>query len=454
MNWIKMRWPLFFTKAKIQQGDAQYKLVILVCISCFLITTSALFLAQVSSYLIAFTLIILFLLCSFVVVASKQNAEYQIRTLSNLIESMVDGDYSLRGRTQKNQPFQEVLNSVNLLASKLSKHKFEAKQSRLLLERIMEQMDAMVLATNEQGVVVMANASANKLILGNIDNLTQIKTCNIELATLPLGVEMIHANAGIINFKEGPISGEYFLSKEYFLSDGEQHKLYTLTNAERLLMEKERKAWQDLLRVLSHEMNNSLTPIAAISETMQKKLLSADHQCDKNSLLLGVNIIKERAESLCLFIASYSHLSYLAKPNKSTFKLALIINHLAALSPQCSVNCLFDTELLIHADKSQIEQVLINLIKNAAEAMENSEQKVIDIFSQQDSKWQHIIIRDSGCGIANPDNIFVPFYTTKSQGSGIGLALCRHILFNHNGLIKVTNHQHKQGVEVLISLPK
>ncbi|PKG82383.1 ATP-binding protein [Colwellia sp. 75C3] len=465
MNWIKELWQLLWGKSKIKHGDNQHKLLLLVCIPCFLITAISLFLTAMSGYLIAFILIVLLLLCSFVMVASRQNSQYQIRTLSNLIESMIDGDYTLRGRLQTNQAFQELLNSVNVLAGTLSKHKIEAKESRLLLERIMEQMDAMVLATDEQGYIVMANASANKLVLGDVDNVSNVQIDKIQLASLPIGNDIINGNAGIIEFKEGPISGEHFLSKESFLSDGKRHQLYTLTNAERLLMEKERKAWQSLLRVLSHEMNNSLTPIVAISQSMQKKLKRADSEMVKASLLEGVNIINERADSLSQFIASYSQLSQLPQPNKSAFKLALMVEKLAILYPLCKIHCRLDPELLIEADKSQLEQVLINLFKNSVEAMANVEEKIIEIDSMQEGNWQHITIRDFGTGIANLSNVFVPFYTTKPQGSGIGLALCRQILFNHNGSIKIDNYQEnhpnthqgvlqvKQGVEVVLSLP-
>jgi len=473
MNWIKRLWQGSLDKLKIKQGDNQHALILLVCIPCFITAATGLFLAQVSSYLIAFILIVLLLLCSFVMVASKQYSQYQIRTLSNLIESMIDGDYTLRGRLQTNQAFQELLNSVNVLADTLSKHKIEAKESRLLLERIMEQMDAMVFATDEQGFVVMANASANKLILGDTDNISHFHMHKVQLATLPIGAEIIAATAGIIDFKQGAISGEHLLSKESFLSDGKEHHLYTLTNAERLLMEKERKAWQSLLRVLSHEMNNSLTPIVAISQSMQKKLHKQDSELNKESLFEGVNIINERADSLSQFIASYSQLSQLPKPNKSVFKLALMIDNLAILYPQCKIDNRLKPELVIEADKSQLEQVLINLFKNSVEAMSHLDEKVIAVNFSQEGSWQHISIRDYGSGIANLDNVFVPFYTTKPQGSGIGLALCRQIMFNHNGSIKIDNysseysshslskdqsisqdnHTVKQGVEVVLSLP-
>jgi nitrogen fixation/metabolism regulation signal transduction histidine kinase len=205
-------------------------------------------------------------------------------------------------------------------------------------------------------------------------------------------------------------------------------------------------------------MNNSLTPIVAISQSMQKKLQKDNDEIAKTSLLEGVNIINERADSLSQFIASYSQLSQLPKPNKLVFKLTLMIDKLAILYPRCKIKCLFDTELLIEADKNQLEQVLINLFKNAVEAMDNVDEKIIEISSSTEGNWQHIKLRDFGSGIANLDNVFVPFYTTKPQGSGIGLALCRQILFNHNGSIKIDNHQSaypkkNQGVEVVLSLP-
>jgi nitrogen fixation/metabolism regulation signal transduction histidine kinase len=454
MNWIKSFWQLLFVKSKSHRGGNQQRLVLLVCIPCFLITAIALFLAQVSGYLIAFILIVLFLLCTYVVVASKQDSEYQIRTLSNLIESMIDGDYTLRGRLQTNQAFQELLDLINNLASTLSKHKIEAKESKLLLERIMEQMDAMVIATDEQGYIVMANASANKLILGDVDNLSGIK-----LSTLSVGTAMVNANTGIIEFErgelnQGKIKGEHFLFKESFLSEGKKHQLYILTNAERLLMEKERNAWQSLLRVLSHEMNNSLTPIISISQSMQKKLQQNHKELPKESLLEGTSIINERADSLSQFISSYSQLSHLPKPNKISFALTSMINTLATLYPTCQINCLFDKDVIIEADKNQFEQILINLFKNAVEAMNLNQEKTINIICQKEGSWQHIIIRDYGTGIANLDNIFVPFYTTKNHGSGIGLALCRQIMFNHNGLIEIENAKENSGVNVTLSLPK
>jgi len=448
MNWIKILPNIFkMLSRKINQIDSQQKLILLVCIPCFIVTSTALFIAGTSGYLIAFIMILLALLCTFVAISSKYHSEHQIRTFSNLIESMIDGDYTLRARKQNNHALQDLLNLINDLADNLASHKIEAKESRLLLERIMAQMDAMVIATNEQGYVVMANAAAKKLILPKIECITDIK-----LNDIAVGAQIIESSAGIVAFNHTKLSGEHFLFKDNFLSSGTQHTLYMLTNAERLLMEKERQAWQSLLRVLSHEMNNSLAPIIAISQSMKKKLQQTHTELKADSLLAGVGIINERADSLSGFIASYSQLSHLPKPNKSLISLSILIEKLALLFPEAQIQHNIDALLMIDVDKGQFEQVLINLLKNATEAMKDQQEKLITVNIEKSTQWLHILIKDTGAGISNLDNLFVPFYTTKSQGSGIGLALCRQIMFNHNAMIKLQNAD-KQGAVATLSLP-
>jgi nitrogen fixation/metabolism regulation signal transduction histidine kinase len=449
MTWIKHFFRQLLIKTKVSHWDSQQKLILLISIPSLSLITIALFSTDISRYLIAFVIICMLLLCSYAFVASKHQAEFQVRTLANLIESMIDGDYTLRGRLKTNQAFQELLLLINSLSATLARHKIEAKESKVLLELIVEQMDAMVLATNENGYLVMANASANKLLLGNVDNIHALT-----LNSFALGQTISQANAGIIEFNHPQLSGEHFLFKESFLSEGHRHQLYLLTNAERLLMEKERSAWQSLLRVLSHEMNNSLAPIAAISETILHKLQKSDAELDRDSLLDGVNIINERADSLSAFIASYSQLSHLPKPNYITFNISVLLEGIALLFPLLTVNIAKSCHTAIVADKNQIEQVLINLFKNALDAMNACEEKVLSLACADEGKWQKIIITDQGTGIANFDNLFVPFYTTKKQGSGIGLALCRQIMFNHNGMIKLQNCVNSSGVEALLFFPK
>ena len=444
------------TKSQRKQKNDHSLLALFLCLPCLIITTVALVIANISAYLIAFIIIILALIAVFIVVISHQRSQQQIRTLANILESMIDGDYSLRGREQDNKAFQELLTLVNNLADTLALSKIEAKESRQLLERIMQQMDAMVLAVDEQGRIVMANDSAQKLL--QIDMSVQ---AHLLFTSLSIGKIISEAQSGIIDFEQPQLRGEHFLFKEYFLSEGKQHQLFLITSAQRLLLEKERKSWQSLLRVLSHELNNSLTPISSISQSMRTKLQDENKVLNRDSLLTGIDIINERASSLSSFIASYSQLSHLPEPNKSKFALQGFINNCIALFSDCTI--LFPDEYMklenvfLDADKAQLEQVFINVFKNAKEAMEgsnNNRNKVIEVFCQADDKYFHIHICDSGSGITNKDNLFVPFYSTKPQGSGIGLTLCKQILFNHCGLLTLTNRKDLRGAEAIISLPK
>jgi two-component system nitrogen regulation sensor histidine kinase NtrY len=444
------------TNSQRKQKNDHSLLALFLCLPCLVITSVALFIANVSAYLIAFIVIVLSLIAVFIVVISQQRSQQQIRTLSNILESMIDGDYSLRGREQNNKAFQELLTLVNNLADTLALSKIEAKESRQLLERIMQQMDAMVLAVDEQGRIVMANDSAQKLL--QIDMSVQ---AHVLFINLPIGKIITESDSGIIDFEQPQLRGEHFLFKECFLSEGKQHQLFLITSAQRLLLEKERKSWQSLLRVLSHEMNNSLTPISSISQSMRSKLKDESKTLNRDSLLTGIDIINERASSLSSFIASYSQLSHLPEPNKSVFVLQGFINNCVALFSDCSI--VFPDKYIeldnvsVNADKAQLEQVFINVLKNAKEAMEGPdkrENKIIDVFCQADDRYFHIHIRDSGSGIANKDNLFVPFYSTKPDGSGIGLALCKQILFNHGGLLSLANRKDTQGAEAIISLPK
>ena len=448
MDWINTKNRLKPTPRK-RPYRRQSQLMLLACLPCLFIATWALLQSNLSGYLIAFLIIVLGLLVSYCIAANRQESGYQIRTLTNLIESMIHGDYSMRGRLQTDQAFHELLTLVNQLAETLSQHKLAVRESKLLLERILEQMDAMVLAVNDQGLIAMANASAKKLIL-NDEKTVQGKP----IEDFGLGKLIVSRESGIIEFNQRHLAGEHLLLKEHFLSEGKRHQLFIITNAERLLMEKERHAWQRLLRVLSHEMNNSLTPVAAISQTMQKKLTRLEENDTTRSLLEGAKIINERANTLSDFIASYSQLSHLPQPNKTQEMLTALITPLFALFPDCKyqIDGIVTTELMV--DKSQMEQVFINLFKNADEAMTQLDEKLVTIVCSEDTKWQHIYIRDSGKGIKNTDNVLVPFYTTKPNGSGIGLALCRQILFNHNGMLKIRNRQDIQGAEIILSFPK
>lgn len=433
-------------------ANDQAKLVLLASLPCLALADIALYLLGTSVYLIAFLNIVLLLLIVYAASAGKQRANYQIQTLTNLIEAMIDGDYSLRGRQQSHPYFQDLLNLVNQLADNLQHHKLKAEENQLLLEKIMDQMDAMVFAVDPRRHLVMINGTAKKLLLG-----TEETTEPLTLDDLNLGSLESMQNSGVIDVNNQKIRGEFFLIKDQFISGNVRHDLYLITRADRLLREKEREAWQNLLRVLSHELNNSLTPIATFSRTMLKRLDGDNAEEKITSFREGLSVIKERAESLHAFIASYSQLSHLPPPKLAECRWLDTLDKAAALVGGESVVNSIDSERFdrhtVHADAGQLEQVFINLIKNAKESHDSGTPIFVGLSAQTERNYLMISISDKGRGIANPENLFVPFYTTKPSGSGIGLNLCRQILMNHNGFLELKNRLDGRGALATISLP-
>ena len=213
-------------------------------------------------------------------------------------------------------------------------------------------------------------------------------------------------------------------------------------NISQELQKNEQQAWQNIIRILNHEVRNSLTPISALSQNLLEMPNLKAEQYQQ-----AVKIIDSRSNNLLAFIDSYSDLAKLPLPSMQPFDLTLLLQEIKTLVQQVRLN--ISESLMIKADKGQIEQVLINLIKNAKESQvsrhfgNKSETDSKDIEVSVTSNNQQVIIEvlDRGCGIANSDNLFVPFYTTKEKGSGIGLALSRQIINNHNGELTLENRK-------------
>ena len=240
---------------------------------------------------------------------------------------------------------------------------------------------------------------------------------------------------------------------DQYFEKGIQHQLIFITDVQNLLREEERQAWQKLLRVLSHEINNSIAPIASLGETLRKMVenRSDDPELD-NDLKEGLGVITERAHSLNIFIQHYQKLAKLPLPTKSQFDLEPLVQSVRMLFS--GVNFEINSKALtVYADKDQLQQVLVNLIKNAFESMHQNPQGLINIEWQTDNQFVALSILDQGSGIKNIDNLFVPFYTTKQQGTGIGLSLSRQIMVNHGGDLIIKNRTDCQGVLATLLIP-
>jgi signal transduction histidine kinase len=231
------------------------------------------------------------------------------------------------------------------------------------------------------------------------------------------------------------------------------HQLLVITDLTRPLREEELQAWQRIVRVLGHELNNSLTPIKSIAgslETILKKdPLPEDWHED---MTRGLNIIGGRAESLARFLGAYAKLARLPRPTLAPVRVADWLQRGARLETRVPIVIEAGPELTVQADRDQLEQVLINLLRNAADANDTDGGRIV--IRWRFERWQLIVeILDDGPGLAATANLFVPFFTTKPGGSGIGLVLCRQIVEAHGGTLSLTNRLDARGCVARLQLP-
>lgn len=407
-----------------------------------------LFFYQTSINLIVLIVLSLTCLIGFCVSTVYRKITYQFRSLSNLLEGMVHGDYSLRGRRRSSSDaLGQLVGQINSLADTLTEQRFMAQESQLLVDKIIYHIDVAIIALDEENNLVLLNPAAEKLLNVELAQVIHMPLNNIAERLLTVsGDQVIDLN--FANHK-----GQFKVIRDQYRDHGHQHELFFITDVNNLLREHERQAWQNLIRVLSHEINNSLAPIASLSGTL--KSISEKQNLEpvfSDNLSESLTIIEERASSLRSFVDSYRKLSHLPQPKKTSGDLYSLCEKVIALFPKREIKLTGDY-IQCDLDFIQIEQVLINLLKNADEAMED-ESLSTQVSIEQQLDHINIIITDQGCGIPNERNLFTPFYTTKKQGSGIGLVLCRQIIEAHGGYIEISNRKDCQGVNVKVELPK
>jgi nitrogen fixation/metabolism regulation signal transduction histidine kinase len=249
------------------------------------------------------------------------------------------------------------------------------------------------------------------------------------------------------------------------------HTLLLLSDVSGVLREQERQAWQRLIRVLAHEVNNSLTPIKSIAGSLRSRMMHkfaapADILSRVEATRLEVNpvdmehglaIIEERAESLNRFLQAYSQLAKLPPPGKSLSAAAPLLERICHLETRAQVALEVAGDIYIYADAAQLEQALINLVRNAVDAAmqanENKSAVRVKMVCKLQSDSTLILVEDNGTGLANPANLFVPLYTTKPGGMGVGLILALQIIEAHGGTLTVANRTDGPGCRAEIHLP-
>jgi signal transduction histidine kinase len=248
-------------------------------------------------------------------------------------------------------------------------------------------------------------------------------------------------------------SGRWEVRRTTFRQDGRPHTLVVISDLSKTLREEELLAWQRLVRVLSHEINNSLTPIKSIAGSLLSILERSPRPADADEDLRGgLGIIGSRSEALSRFMSAYALLARLPAPRPQPVDVGIWARRAAGLETRVPVRVKPGPPLVIQADGDQLDQLLINLVRNAADASLETNGSVCISWSRQDGQVDVEVV-DDGPGLATTANLFVPFYTTKPSGTGIGLVLCRQIAEAHGGLLSLENRREGSGCVARVRLP-
>ena len=388
-----------------------------------------------------------------------------MQTLANVIGSLREEDYSFRARNAvPEDALGELSLEVNALADMLSGEKVRAIEATALLQRVVDEIDAPLFSFDPTSSLQLVNPAGAHLLRRTQKQLLGRKAAEIGLDTC-----LTAENETVVELHVAESRVRWLLRKSSFRQHGVPHTLVVLSDISRALREEERKAWQRLIRVLGHELSNSLAPIKSIAGSLSSRVSGTNIDPDvRSDLNRGLDIIESRAGSLQRFLEAYRRLAQMPAPTLKDVPLAPLIARVAGLETRLKVGVQEGANVIFKADPDQLEQMFINLIRNAVDAvLETHEPAEIvtekSLPKQQSGvlvRWEPntdqvaIEIQDDGPGLSNPSNVFTPFYTTKPHGSGVGLVLCRQIAEAHGGTIEISNRIDSPGCIVRVLLPK
>jgi two-component system, NtrC family, nitrogen regulation sensor histidine kinase NtrY len=397
--------------------------------------------------------VLCWLLVAVVVMATTLIARWQHRrvvyplyTLAGLLEALREGDYSMRG--VQGGVLGDAIYDINALADRLQKERLQFEDSARLLGKTLAALDSAVLVFDHDARLRLLNPAAQRLLAGDRHALIGRRADELALDAL-----LAAPSAQVVRHTFPGRSGRFDIRHAPLRNEGRSGRLLVINDVGRVLREEERQAWQRLLRVLGHEVNNSLASIHSLAGTLAtviaREPLADDWREDARG---GLQVIGNRAESLARFLAGYSRLAALPPPQKRELDLAVLVPTVARLEQRLAVQVEAGAPLSVQADPDQLEQALINLLRNAVEAsLPNSGQVLMRWRAEGERALIEIL--DDGPGLPGSDNLFVPFFTTKPGGSGIGLALVRQIAEAHEGGVSLSARDGAPGSIAQLWLP-
>ena len=366
-----------------------------------------------------------------------------LQTLANVVAALREDDYSFRARGgQRNDAVGDLALEVNRLAAVLQGQRSGALEAMALVERVMLSMQSPVLAFDPEGRLRLLNAAGESAFGLRAQTAIGHTAARLKLEQL-LNVE----DDDVISLGRGQQPARWVVKRTSFRLSGVPHTLLVLSDVSAALREEERLAWERLIRVLGHEINNSLTPIKSIAGSLRGRLSAlGDVSGERADFERGLEVIENRSESLNRFLQAYRQLMGLPAPKLKAVALAPLVERVAQLERRVAVTVTAEADVVLQIDADQIEQALINLVRNAADAALSPDTidrcpALVEISWQIVGTEVVIAVLDNGPGLTNAGNLFVPFYTTKPGGTGIGLVLAQQIAQAHRGSVQLANRE-------------
>ena len=398
---------------------------------------------------VAWTVTLLVVLFWFGVAAAlRERVVRPLQTISNMLAALREEDFSIRARgARPDDALGLAMFEVNSLGQTLREQRLGALEATALLARVMEEIDVAVFAFDETRTLQLANRAGERLLAEPAERLVGRSADAAGLGECLDGEAPRVLDA---TFPGG--AGRWQLRRGTFRQGGRPHQLLVLADLSRALREEEREATRRLVRVLGHEINNSLAPIKSVAESLRDLLGKHPAANGDGDLSRGLELIAGRAESLSRFMASYARLAKLPAPRLAPVDIGTWVRRVAALERRLSVTVEPGPGIEVPADGDQLDQLLINLVDNAVDAALETG-GAVTVGWERTRRFVEVWVRDEGPGLSDTANLFVPFFTTKPEGSGIGLALSRQIAEAHGGSLALGNRAEGKGAEARLRLP-